>query len=76
MSDQMAVDVSGDGSWTRRIEAVVQSLQVRLDVIDPVLIRTEVETEFATYAGARVREFVPVLVETHVQARLRRELRP
>ena len=77
VSDDVAADVSGDGSWTRRIEMVVRSLQVRLGVgIDPALIRTEVEAEFATYAAARVREFVPILVETHVQARLRRQLRP
>ena len=37
----------------------------------PVLIRTEVEAEFARYASARVREFVPILVEHQVQARLR-----
>ena len=42
----------------------------------PRCITTEVEAEFATYAAARVREFVPILVETHVHARLRRQLRP
>ena len=77
VSDDVASSVSGDGSWTRRIEMVVRSLQVRLGVgIDPALIRTEVEAEFETYADARVREFVPILVETHVHARLRGQLRP
>ena len=67
-------EVPGDGSWTRHIETVVRSLQVRLGVgIDPTVIRTEVEAEFATYAAARVREFIPILVETHVHARLRRQ---
>ena len=71
-----AASASGDGSWTRRVETVVRSLQVRLGVgVDPALIRTEVEAEFATYAAARVREFVPILVETRVQARLRRPAR-
>ena len=75
VSDHVAASISGDGSWTRRVETVVRTLQARLGVgVDPALIRTEVEAEFATYEAARVREFVPLLVETHVQARLRREL--
>jgi hypothetical protein len=74
----VAPDTSGDGRSQRRIELVVRSLQVRLGAtVDPALITTEVEAEFATYAAARVREFVPLLVETHVQTRLRRgQLRP
>ena len=77
VSDRVVANASGDGSWTRRVETVVRSLQVRFGVgVDPALIRTEVEAEFATYAAARVREFVPILVETRVQARLRRQLRP
>ena len=67
VSDDAGAEVPGDGSWTRHIETVVRSLQVRLGVgIDPAVIRTEVEAEFATYAAARVREFIPILVETHV----------
>ena len=69
MSDDVGAEVPGDGSWTRHIETVVRSLQVRLGVgIDPEVIRTEVEAEFATYAAARVREFIPILVESHVHA--------
>ena len=52
----------------------MRSLQVRLGVgIDPAVIRTEVEAEFATYAAAHVREFIPILVESHVHARLRQQ---
>jgi hypothetical protein len=77
VSDYVAAGTSGDGSWTRRVETVVRTLQARLGVgVDPVLIRTEVEAEFATYAAARVRQFVPILVESHVQARLRRQSGP
>ncbi len=66
-NDHVAADVSSDGSWARRIDTVVRSLQARLGVgIDPALIRTEVEAEFATYVAARVGEFVPILVETRV----------
>ena len=54
----------GDGSWTRQIDAVVRSLQVRLGTsADPSRIRAEVEAEFATFAAARVRDFVPVIAE-------------
>ena len=68
---------SGDGLSQRRIELVVRSLQARFGVVvDPGVIRGEVEAEFATYGAARVREFVPILVETHVHTRLRRQLRP
>ena len=69
--------MSGDRSSQRRMEMVVESLQVRLGAaVDPSLIRGEVEAEFATYASARLREFVPILVEARVQARLRRQLGP
>ncbi len=71
----MAANASADASWTRRVEAVVLSLQVRLGVdFDSVLVRSEVEAEFATYDAARVREFVPILVESHVRTRLRRQI--
>ena len=74
VSDDAAATVPGDGSWTRHIESVVRSLQVRLGVgVDPAVIRTEVEAEFATYAAASVREFIPILVESHVHARLRHQ---
>ena len=65
-------DVSGGISWARQIEMVVRSMQVRLGVsVDPALIRAEVEAEFATYAAARVREFVPILVESNLRDRMR-----
>jgi hypothetical protein len=58
-------------SWRRRIELVVQSLQARFGAtVDLDLIRAEVEAGFAGYSHARVREFVPILVETRVRSRL------
>ena len=64
-------DASGGISWARQIEMVVRSMQVRLGVsVDPALIRAEVEAEFATYAAARVREIVPILVESNLRDRM------
>ena len=60
-------------SWARHIELVVESLQGRLGgAVAPDRIRAEVEAEFAAFSEARIREFVPVLVETHVRTRLAR----
>jgi hypothetical protein len=58
-------------SWERRIELVVQSLRTRLGTtVEPDLIRAEVEAGFAAYSQARIREFVPVLVESRARSRL------
>lgn len=58
-------------SWTRWIETGAQSLQARLGgAVDPARIRAEVQAEFAVFSGARVRDFVPILVETRVRSRL------
>lgn len=66
----------GDRSWARQIDAVVRSLEVRLGPgADPHQIRAEVEAEFASFASARVSDFVPVITESRVHARLRRQLR-
>jgi hypothetical protein len=55
----------------RRIELVVQSLLTRLGATtEPELIRAEVEAGFAAFDGARIRDFVPVLVEARVRSRL------
>ena len=55
----------------RQIEVVVQSLEGRLGAaVDSVRIRAEVEAQFAAYAHARVRDFVPILVEIQVRSRL------
>jgi hypothetical protein len=60
----------------RHVELVVQSLQTRLGpAIDADLIRTEVEAGFAAYSEARVRDFVPILVETGVWSRFVRSPR-
>ena len=58
-------------SWARRIELVVQSLQNRFGTtVQPDVIRAEVEAGFAAYAQARIRDFVPVLVEARVRSHL------
>jgi hypothetical protein len=60
-----------ESSWARPIELVVRSLLARLGAtVEPDLIRAEVEAGFAAYSHARVREFVPVLVEARVRSRL------
>ena len=68
-----AASVSGDGPWARHIEMVVRSLQVRHSSVDPAFIKAAVEAEFAGCEAARVREFVPILVETRVHRRLCRQ---
>ena len=69
----LAAGMSGDGSWARHIEMVVRSLQVRHSAVDPTLIKAAVEAEFAAYEATRIREFVPILVETRVHGRLCRQ---
>jgi len=55
----------------RRVESVIESLQRRFgEVVEPGLIRALVEAGFAFYSQARVREFVPVLVEARVRSDL------
>ena len=62
--------------WTRWIETVAQSLQGRLGAaVDLERIRAEVQAEFAIFSGSRVRDFVPILVETRVRSRLLAESR-
>jgi hypothetical protein len=82
MSQAMTVEVSDRDEWAaggpaaeasqdRHIELVVVSLQVRLGAsVDPTLIRAEVEAQFAAYAHARIRDYIPVLVEAQVRSRL------
>ena len=61
--------------WARRIELVVQSLQSRFSsTVDAAIIRAEVEAGFAAYSAARVREFIPILVESRVRSRLVRQM--
>ena len=62
--------------WSRAIEIVTRSLNARLGAaVDPALIRAEVQAEFASYSQAPVRDFIPLLVEKRVRARLRVRLR-
>jgi hypothetical protein len=66
---------ANESSWERRVERVVESLQGRLGAtVGLDLIRAEVEAGFAAYTQARVREFVPVLVEARVRSRLLADL--
>jgi hypothetical protein len=68
--------VSGPSATsTPRVESIVRSLRVRLgEALDFAVIAAEVEAELATYANARVTQFIPILVESRVWERLRRHL--
>ena len=58
-------------SWARHIELVVRSLEASLGgAVSTERIRAEVEAEFAAFSEARIREYVPILAETRVRARL------
>ena len=66
-----AASPANESSWARYIEIVVQSLRTRLaTVVDEDRIRAEVEAGFAAYSQARIRDFVPILVETRARSRL------
>ena len=68
---RVGTDSARQHSWSRQTEIIVQSLEARLGAaVDPVRIRAEVEAEFATHSDARVRDFVPLLVERRVRSRL------
>jgi hypothetical protein len=61
------------GLFTQRVESVVRSLNARLgDGVDAAVVTAAVEAEFAAYSAARITQFVPVIVESRVWARLRR----
>jgi hypothetical protein len=71
-----AMERANESSWGRRIDLVVQSLQRQLGTtVEAGAIRAEVEAAFAAYSEARIREFVPVLVETRVRSHLVRQPR-
>jgi hypothetical protein len=68
---QAEVRPAADSSHRRQIERVVQSLRARLDAtVGLDRIKAEVEAGFAAYSQARVRDFVPILVEADVRSRL------
>jgi hypothetical protein len=53
-------------------ESLVLALHARLgSAADIAEIEAEVEAEIASYSSARITAFVPILVERHVEARLR-----
>ena len=59
------------GTETAQVDSIVQSLQTRLMAeVDVTVIAAEVEAELAAYSAARVTQFVPILVERSVLARL------
>jgi len=65
---------ASEAEWGGRIDLVVQSLHTKLGTnVETDVIRAEVEAAFAAYSQARIREFVPVLVETRVRSRLVRQ---
>jgi hypothetical protein len=67
--EETAASPANESSWGRRIELVVRSLQARFGAaVEPNLIRAEVEAGFAAYSHARIREFVPMLVEARVRS--------
>lgn len=60
---------------TPRVESIVRSVRVRLgEGWDFAVIAAEVEAELSAYANARVTQFIPILVESRVWARLRRHV--
>ena len=53
------------------VDSIVRSLTARLgESVAVDAIRTEVRNELAAYSTARVTQFVPILVESHVRTRL------
>jgi hypothetical protein len=68
------VDVPSDTKpSTPSVESIVRSLHTRLgEESDFAVLVAEVEAEFSSYADARVSQFIPILVQRHVWARLRR----
>lgn len=59
------------GPVVSEVESIVRSLQVRLgDSFDVTVIEAEVRAELATYSEVPVTQYIPVLVERRVTARL------
>ncbi len=58
-------------SSTDVVDSIVRSLRARLgERVAVDVIRAEVRMELAGYSTARVTQFVPILVESHVRTRL------
>ena len=59
------------------IESVVRALHLRFgSAVELTTIAAEVEYEVASYSAARITDFVPILVEREVRARLRSRCSP
>jgi hypothetical protein len=80
--------VVDEGSQREVVDSIVRSLRARLgeafdvevilaevrlgEAFDVEVILAEVCAELAAYSTARVQQFVPILVESHVRTRLQR----
>jgi hypothetical protein len=59
------------GPVTQRVDSIVRSLHARLgERVEAAVISAAVEEEFAAYSAARITQFVPIIVESRVRARL------
>ncbi len=72
-------DVGGQVNWPpgdvmapRSVMSVVEALEGRVDAVDRDTLIAVVEADFRRYDGARIKDFVPVLVERDVRAQLLR----
>ena len=62
-----------EGSGSNMADSIVRSLLARLgEGFDVDTIAAEVRSELSIYSGARVTQFVPILVESRVSTRLQR----
>ena len=56
---------------TKSIERVVESLESRADPgVDHDTLTAVVEADFRRYDSARIKDFIPLLVERDIRARL------
>jgi hypothetical protein len=62
----------GRQSTERQIEATVDELSSEFDQrLDPEVLRHHVARSFDEFAGAPVRDFIPILARREARARLR-----
>ena len=71
-------DLLGGGDEQSRLRAVTNDLVRRFDRAQRPIPATEVEAQMneavSTYAGARIREFVPILAEKDARTALRQRV--
>lgn len=56
---------------SKAISEIVQRLQEQFPAVSPESVTDAVERARATFSGAKVRDFVPVLIEKEAKARLK-----